>query len=170
MMFTAYEMLVVLRIYMSASDIEEAGGPCVRNQQRILANPTRPAANSSIVQLMRLLVERQLLPISDFWVAPLMSLYEHEKKREHGAIEREYKALFEMARLVAEANLASVPSEARVGALLFAAKYASSFATARDGKHAKLRSSAYDTSSPYYGALIAALKSDPRPCALRLKN
>jgi hypothetical protein len=168
MLFTAYQIIVMLREIMSAEDIRAAGGPVREVQQRILKKPDYNVKD--MLSLMMILVRHKLLPFDEFWIQPLMRLYELEERSEIVSIEREFAALYEMAARVIEANLVTVASPTRKGALFFAAKYLGAFAKAKSKKYVEAKPAALKKSSEYYQTLIDEMRIDRDSCSLLIKG
>jgi len=128
-MLTPYQILILLLEIMTPQQIEDAKGPVVRVQSRILKKPSYRSRD--LVSLTMLLVEFNLLPFDKLWIRPLLRLYALEVRGEIVTIENEFAALYEMARLVIDANLAQVKSPFRKGAIFFAARYLGAFHNAK---------------------------------------
>jgi hypothetical protein len=167
-MFTAHQIVVILRHELSPAAIAAEGGPVEEVQRRILKNPEYKVRN--MTALMGLLQDHNLLPFDKFWLRPIMRLYELDERRDIVSMEHEFAALYEMARYVIDANLAVVPSSSRKGALLFAAKYLSCFYKAKHGLYATFRVEALKKSSEYYEVLIKETHKDRDLCTTLIKG
>ena len=71
-MLTPYQILILLLEIMTPQQIEDAKGPVVRVQSRILKKPSYRSRD--LVSLTMLLVEFNLLPFDKLWIRPLLRL------------------------------------------------------------------------------------------------
>jgi hypothetical protein len=168
MLFSPYQIVVMLLEVMSAEDIYAAGGPHPRVQSRLKQNPNREVRD--MLSLVLTLVRHQLWPFDEFFVQPLMRLYELEDRGEIVTIEREFAALYEMANHVIDANLVAVASPTRKGALFFAAKYLAAFYKAKTKKYADVKVQYLERSSELFQMLINEMRNDRDSCALLIKG
>jgi hypothetical protein len=167
-LFTPYQILIILRTVLTPDDIAASGGPIIEVQRRILRDPTRPVRN--LLAMTLLLVEHNLLPFDEQWVRPIMRLYELEEAGDIVSIEHEFAALFGLATAVIAANLASVPSRTRKSALFFAAKYLGAFSKAKQAVYAKAKVTALAGSSQYFQILIDDMRQERDLCAVLIKG
>lgn len=168
MLFTPYEIVVILRTVLSPAEIRAKGGPVEEVQRRILKNSAYKVMNME--PLMRLLFEYAPLPWDAIWRDPIEDLYKLHADDQVVAIERKYAAFYRMARTIIDANIASVDSRTRHAALFFAGLFKLAFVKPKHAMYANIRADALESSCRDFQTLINELKDNGDLSAIVIKG